>query len=163
HDLALAGDASLYEPAAALFERSVRAVEAGETALAWSLAASHAAAPPAHLDVHWIASLANPTHVASPWLALAEGLLLKSKVVDGGRHADAIPLLRYAARRFRSAEDWALLALTAYKAGDDAVAVEAGRQAIRFGSMDSEVLTALATGLYRLGEFVECEKIAQQL
>jgi len=39
--------------------------------------------PPAHLDVHWLAALANPTGVAAPWLALAQGLLLSGKTKDG--------------------------------------------------------------------------------
>jgi tetratricopeptide (TPR) repeat protein len=276
HDLA-ATDASMYEPASAMFERSVRATEGGTTALAWSLAAAKASPPPSHLDVHWLAALANPTAVAAPWLALAEGLMLTGRpkeglaaackaltaatakeragaiaklqpawraagiatpidgevafeagvaavaedrfepalehlrwavacepgnakrahalavalartghgleairilaahertdaprligriLVDSGRYAEAVLVLRYAARRFRSAEDWALLCTTAARADNDAIAVEAGRNALRLGSTDSDVLMALATGLYRLGEFVECEKIAQQL
>jgi len=275
HDLA--ADPSMYEPAAALFERCTRAIEAGSTALAWSLAAAKATPPPAHLDVHWIAALANPTGVAAPWLTLAEGLMLSGKpkegvaaackgmaaatakerpaalkqlagawraagiatpldgeqafelglaaasedqleiaihhlrwassvepgnakraqslavalgragngheairvlaaferndaprligrvLVDSGRYVDAVPILRYASRRFRSAEDWALLATAASRSDNDAVVVEAGRIALRLGSMDAEVMMALATGLYRLGEFVECEKIAAQL
>jgi tetratricopeptide (TPR) repeat protein len=275
HDLA--AEPSMFEPAAALLERSMRAVESGGTTLAWSLAALESKAPPAHLDVHWLAAMANPTGVAAPWLAVAEGLMLSGRtkegflaacrgifaatakerpdaltrlkgpwraagittpidgdqafeaglaaasedklelavqhlrwasacepgnpkraqslavalgrlgngaeairvlsaherndaprligrvLVESGRYVDAVPILRYASRRFRSPEDWALLATTAARADNDAVAVEAGRQAMRLGSMDAEVLMALATGLYRLGEFVECEKIASQL
>jgi tetratricopeptide (TPR) repeat protein len=275
HDLA--ADPTMYEPAAALFERCSRAVEAGGVELAWSLAAAAALPPPAHLDVHWLAALANPTGVMAPWLHLAQALMLSGKRQEGfaaacqavsaataqerpqavatlagawrtagittplegdqafeaglvavseeqldtgiqhlrwavavepgnakraqslaatlaraglgfdairvlsaherhdaprligrmlceaGRHADALPILRYASRRFRSAEDWALLASAAFRAGDDAVTVEAGRRGVQLGSTDPDVLVALATGLYRLGEFVECEKIAQQL
>jgi hypothetical protein len=72
-------------------------------------------------------------------------------------------VLRYASRRFKAAEDFAMLATTASRADNDAVAVEAGRRAVKLGSSDPEVLMALATGLYRLGDFVECEQIAQQL
>ena len=275
HDLAV--DMSQYEPAARLFERCTRAVEAGGTALAWSMAATRTAPAQAMLDVHWIAAFANPTGVASPWLSVAAGLLATGKqkdgfaaacrgmtaatakerpqaladlmgpwrlagiatpidgdaafeaglvavseerldaaiqhlrwavavepgnpkraqslavalgrfgggleairvlaahersdaprlvgrvLVDAGRYIEAVPILRYASRRFRSAEDWALLAHAARRADNDAVAVEAGRRAIALGSTDAEVLMALATGLYRIGEFVECEKIAQQL
>lgn len=275
HDLA--ADPSMYEPAAALFERCVRATESGGTALAWSLAAAQAKAPPAHLDVHWLAALANPTNVAAPWISLAEGLLLSGKTRDGfaaavrgvtaatakersaavkqlagawraanittpldgdqaytaglspqekpdvalqhlrwavavepgnaqraqrlavalaragqaheairilaahdrsdapraiggvlveaRRYSEAVPILRYAARRFRSAEDWALLTMAASRADNDAVAIEAGRNALRLtaGPADPEVLMALATSLYRLGEWVECEQVASQL
>ena len=275
HDLAEHPD--MYEPAAALFERCVRATEDGGTALAWSLAASKAAAPPANIDVHWLAALANPTGVCSPWLAVSQCLLVAGKpkegfaaackamtaataqerpaalglltgawrtaniatpldsnqafeaglvaaseeqldaavqhlrwasacepgnakraqslavalgrfgnaheairvlaaherndaprligrvLCDAGRFVDAIPILRYASRRFRTAEDWALLASAAYRADNDAVAVEAGRRAVEFGSTDPDVLMALATGLYRIGDFAGCEKVAGQL
>ena len=57
-----------------LFERAVRAIEAGGAALAWSVAAQNAPHPEAHLDVHWIAAMANPSGVCAPWLALARGL-----------------------------------------------------------------------------------------
>lgn len=325
HDLA--GDPSLYEPAATLFERCARATEAGGTLLAWSLAASASAAASAPasgptstsgpasasgavsgaapaqtsvsggwsvsgawpaagspgepiaalLDVHWLAAMANPTGAMAPWLAVAEGLLQSGRVhdgfaaacnavraataaqradalarlatpwrsagiatpldgeqafdagvaaiaanrfdigiqhlrwavavepgnsrrahalatalartgqtheairvlaahersdaprligrvlVDAGRDVDAIAVLRYAARSFRTPEDWALLATTAARTDNDAVAAEAGRRAVQLGSTDPVLLMALATALYRLGEFGECEKIAQQL
>ena len=275
HDLAT--DPAMYEPAAALFERCSRAIEGGGVELAWSLAAASALAPPANLDVHWLAALANPTGAMAPWLALAQGLLLSGHVRDGfdaactavtaasadqrtqaiealrgawraaniatpldgdqafqaglaavssarvetgiqhlrwavavepgnaqrahalavalaraghghdairvlaahersdaprligrvlceaERFAEAVPILRYASRRFRAAEDWALLATAAHRAGNDAVTAEAGRRAVQLGWTDPEVLTALATSLYRLGEFVECEKAAQPL
>jgi tetratricopeptide (TPR) repeat protein len=275
HDLAV--DPSQYEPAAMLFERCVRAVEGGETALAWSLAASAAGAPEQHLDVHALAALANPIRVAAPHLALAHGLLVSGRtregftaachamtvatakerpaalaklaaawrtagvttpldgdralelglavasedrldvaaqhlrwavavepgnakraqslamvlarlglaheairvlaahdrndaprlvgraLADGGRYVDAVPILRYASRRFRSADDWALLALAAHRASNDSVAVEAGRRALDAGASEPSVLMALATSLYRAGEWVECERIAQQL
>jgi tetratricopeptide (TPR) repeat protein len=275
HDLA--GDPSQYEPAAMLFERAVRAVEAGGAALAWSTAAANAPYPDAHLDVHWIAALANPTGVCAPWLSLARGLFAANKpqdafvaacraltgatsreraaaladlgpawkkaglptpldgdaafdlglaavseerldigvqhlrwavatepgnakrahslavalgraglgleavrvlaaheradaprlvgrvLADAGRHAEATHILRYASRRFRSPDDWSLLALAAHRSGNDAVTVEAGKRAVLLGATDTDVLMALATALWRVGEFVECEKIAQQL
>jgi tetratricopeptide (TPR) repeat protein len=275
HDLAV--DLSQYEPAARLFERCSRSVEAGGLLLAWSVAAARTAPAQANLDVHWTAALANPTGVAAPWLAVAAGLMSAGKakegfaaacrgmtaatarerpaaladllapwrlsgittpidgdqafdaglalveagnlelavqhlrwavaaepgnqnrgralalalanyglpleavrvlashdrneaprivgrmLVEAKRYAEAVPILRYAARRFRAAEDFALLALTAARADNDAVAVEAAKRAIQLGSTDVDVLVVLATGLYRLGDFVECEKIAQQL
>jgi hypothetical protein len=84
-------------------------------------------------------------------------------LVDAGRHAEAAQILRYASRRFRSPDDWSLLALAAYRSGNDAITVEAGKRAVLLGATDVDVLMALATSLYRVGEFVECEKIAQQL
>jgi tetratricopeptide (TPR) repeat protein len=89
--------------------------------------------------------------------------LIGRVLCDAGRFVEAVPVLRYAARRFRSPEDWALLANAAFRADNDAVTVEAGRRALQLGSTDPELLTLLATGLYRLGEFAECEKVAHQL
>ncbi|HTR53248.1 MAG TPA: hypothetical protein VMJ10_21280 [Kofleriaceae bacterium] len=279
HDLAagITNDASLYEPAAHLFERCVRAVEAGGTALAWSVAASAAGAPSYHLDVHWQAALANPSGVMGPWLAVAKGLfalgrpneafdvacravhaatakeraqaiaeltppwrsagitipidgdaafdaglvaasedrldaaiqhlawaaacepgnakraqslavalarygdgleavrvlaahergeaprLIGRVLAETGHHAQAVPILQYASRRFRSADDWALLAVVALRAEREEIAVDAGRRAVKAGSTDVEMLVALATALYRVGEFVECEQVAKQL
>jgi len=276
HDLA--ADPSQYEPAAMLFARSARAVEAGIALRAWSVAAASAPEPPVGaLDVHWTAALANPTGIAEPWLALARGLFAAGLAADGftaacrglaataakdraralaelapawaaaglaipidaveafelgvaaaaddqlavaadhlrwasavdpsnarraqslavalgrlglageairalsphersdaprqigrvlvdaGRDADAVRVLAYAARRFRTAEDWAMLAAAAHRAEDDAVAAMAGRRAVALGTRDPAVLAALATSLYRIGEFVECEQLAQQL
>ncbi|HEU4730166.1 MAG TPA: hypothetical protein VFT22_19850, partial [Kofleriaceae bacterium] len=272
HDLA--ADPTQYEPAAALFARAARAVEAGGPLRAWSAAAAAAAAP--GLDVHWRAALANPAGVAGPWLRLAHGLFAAGRKDDGfeaacrgvaaatgaeraralaelapvwraarlatpldgaaafargvaamaegqldlavvhlqwaasvdpdsaqrahslavalarlgeaheairvlarherdaprligrvlvecGREVDAVRVLRYASRRFHAAEDWALLATAAHRADDDRVAVAAGRSALALGARDPALLIALATSLYRVGEFVECEQIAQQL
>src|SRR5690606_21175185 len=72
-----------YAPAAARLERGAGAPEAGGPPLAWSLAAAAAAPPPAHLDVHWLAAMANPTGVMAPWLALAEGLMLSGRPQEG--------------------------------------------------------------------------------
>jgi len=275
HDLAR--DPSQYEPAAQLFQRSARAVEAGGTYLAWSLAAAAGASPAAQLDVHWLAALANPAGVAQPWVNVARGLMAAGRAVDGfraacrgvaaatakeredvlgelafawkaakiptpldgdaaleaglaaasaeqlgaavqhlrwalavepgnakrahslaitlgragqaheavrvlsahertdaprmigrvlaeaGRYLEATTLLRYAARRFRTLEDWVGLAIAASRADNDAVAVEAGRRALALGATDHDFLVTLATSLYRLGEWVECEQVAQQL
>lgn len=276
HDLAQ--DPSQYEPAAMLYARCARAVEAGSVELAWSAAVAGATATPQQqLDVHWLAALANPTGVAAPWLRIADVLLglgrtengfraacraltastakertpaldyLVTKwrlagvqtpmngdaafeaglaaasedrldvaishlrwaaavepgnakraqalavalgrmgrgleaikvlsqheradaprligrvLIESGRDVDALPVLRYAARRFRTAEDWATLAGAASRAGDDAVAVEAGRKALALGSKDQDLAVTLATSLYRIGEFVECEQLAQSL
>ncbi len=89
--------------------------------------------------------------------------LIGRVLVDSGRDAEAVAVLRYASRRFRSADDWAMLASAAARADNAPVAIEAGRRALVLGSHESTLLVALATGLYRLGEFVECEQIAQQL
>ena len=273
----IAEDPSQYEPAAMLFARCARAVEAGSVPLAWSTAAAAGAPAEVALDVHWIAALGNPTGVPAPWLHLAQRLFDAKNPTEGflaacrgitaipprdrgaaiaqlapnwkaaeiatpldgnaaldaglaaasedrldlavqhlrwavavdptnpkraqslavalgragksneairilsrhervdaprligrvlaecGRNVDAIPVLRYASRRFRTAEDWALLAHTASRADNDGVAVEAGRRALALGIRDPQLLVALATSLYRMGDFVDCEKIAQQL
>jgi hypothetical protein len=56
-----------------------------------------------------------------------------------------------------------MLSITAGLADNDAVAVEAAKRALQLGAGGPELMMTLATGLYRLGDFVECEKIAQQL
>jgi tetratricopeptide (TPR) repeat protein len=274
HDLAR--DPSQYEPAAMLFARSARAVEAGGVLRAWSAAAVHAP-PAAQLDVQWTAALANPAGVAAPWLRLAHVLLRTGQRADGfaaachgmaavgdderlramgelapvwqaadvgipldgtaafdtgvaaaaddrldvaiahlrwaaavdpgnprraqslavalgrlgyahdairvlshhersdaprligrllvecGRDDEAVRILRYAARRFRTAQDWAMLATAAHRIGDDAVAVSAGQRATALGARDHALLIPLATSLYRMGDFVACERVAQQL
>jgi tetratricopeptide (TPR) repeat protein len=278
HDLA--ADPSQYEPAAALFARAARAVDAGGALRAWSAAAASAPStvdPAARLDVHWTAALAHPTGAAEPWLALARGLFAAGRGDDGfaaacrgmaatpardrpralaelapawsaaglaipfdgalafelgataaaddrlddaldplrwaaaidpsnarrvqslavalgrrgleheairalsphersdapraigrvlfesGRFADAVRILSYAARRFRAADDWAMLAAAAHRADDDAVAAVAARRAVELGAEDPAVLAVLATSLYRIGEFVACEQVAQPL
>ncbi|HMG55604.1 MAG TPA: hypothetical protein VK601_19030 [Kofleriaceae bacterium] len=84
-------------------------------------------------------------------------------LLEAGRDAEAVRVLRYASRRFRTADDWALLASAAQRAEDDAVAAVAARRAIALGAGDPALRAALATSLYRLGEFVECERLAQEL
>ena len=275
HDLAV--DPSQYEPAAMLFARCARAIEAGSVTLAWSEAAAAGAPPQAQLDVHWFAAMSNPTACAAPWLRVANGLFLSGRPIDGfnaachamtaatakerapaiaslaikwkalgistpidgnaafdagllaaseekfdtavqhlrwaaacepgnpkrtqslavalgrtgrgldairvlsqheridaprligrvllesGRDIDAVPILRYASRRFRTADDWSALATAASRADNDAVTVEAGRRAVALGAKDPGLLVVLATSLYRIGEFVDCERLAQQL
>ncbi len=89
--------------------------------------------------------------------------LIGRVLVDAGRDAEALPLLRYASRRFRTVDDWAHLALAAARADDAALTVEAGQHARALGCVDPTVMLALATALYRLGKFVECEGLARQL
>lgn len=89
--------------------------------------------------------------------------LIGRVLADANRDTEALPVLRFAARRFRAAEDWSMLARSAHRAGNDAVTVDAGRRAIALGARETPLLVAFATSLYRLGEFAECEKIAQQL
>lgn len=72
HDLAR--DPTQYDATAALFERVTRAIEGGSAAAAWSAAAETSDTPEAHIDVHWLAALANPTGVAAPWMRLARYL-----------------------------------------------------------------------------------------
>jgi tetratricopeptide (TPR) repeat protein len=275
HDLA--SDPSQYEPAAMLFERCGRAVEAGGVMLAWSAAAAAGASEEVQLDVHWLAAMSNPTGVGAPWLRVAHGLLAAGRpnagfsaacrgmsavaakdraaalaelapawqaaniltpldgaaafdaglaaasedrldiavqhlrwasasepanakraqslavahgrrgqghealrvlaqherldaprligrvLFDSGRYADAVPMLRYASRRFRAADDWSNLAIAASRADNDVVTVEAGRSAVSLGGKDTQMLIAFARALYRTGDFVACEKVAQQL
>lgn len=72
HDLAR--DPSQYDAAAALFERVTRAIEGGSASAAWSAAAESSATPSDHVDVHWLAAVANPTGVAAPWMRLSRYL-----------------------------------------------------------------------------------------
>ena len=89
--------------------------------------------------------------------------LIGRVLLDANREVEAVAVLRYASRRFRSPEDWATLASAAFRADNDAVCIEAGRQAVKLGGTEPALFCALATSLYRLGEFVECEQIARQL
>lgn len=89
--------------------------------------------------------------------------LIGRVLYEAGRDVDAVAILRYASRRFRTADDWIALAIAASRADNDAITVEAGRRAVQLGAKDSALLVALATSLYRIGEFVECERLAQQL
>ncbi len=89
--------------------------------------------------------------------------LIGRVLFEAGRDVDAVAVLRYASRRFRSAEDWTALAMAAFRADNDAVCIEAGRKAVKLGATDPMLFSALATSLYRLGEFVECEDIARQI
>jgi Flp pilus assembly protein TadD len=89
--------------------------------------------------------------------------LIGRVLLEAGRHTDATMVLRYAARRFRSSDDWETLACAASRADNDAVCIEAGRKALALGAKTPQLLEALATSLFRLGEFVECEEVAKQL
>ena len=89
--------------------------------------------------------------------------LIGRVLVEAGRHVEAVRMLRYASRKFRTADDWAYLAEAAARTDNDAITVDAGRRALALGARDTTLLVAYATALYRMGEFVECERVAQQL
>lgn len=84
-------------------------------------------------------------------------------LIDAGREIDAVPILRYACRWSESAEDFALLAIAAHRANDHAVAAAAGKRAVSLGASKPELLATLATSLYRVGEFGDCEEVALRL
>jgi tetratricopeptide (TPR) repeat protein len=129
------------------------AVEPGNTRRAQSLAIALGRAGQAHEAIRVLAA-----HERNEAPRLVGRVLC-----DAGRFVDAVPVLRYASRRFKSADDFALLASAAFRADNDVATIEAGRRAVQLGSTDSNVLVALSTSLYRLGEFAECEKVATQL
>jgi len=52
-----------------------------------------------------------------------------------GHDAAAVRILHYASRRFRTVEDWVLLATSAQRNGDDAIAAAAGRRAVALGQI----------------------------
>ena len=89
--------------------------------------------------------------------------LIGKVLVDSGRFVDAVPILRYASRRFRTAEDWANLTAAAGWAENDGVVVDAGRRALELGAPDPKLKMQFVTALYRIGEFVECEDVAKQM
>ncbi|MCX5743132.1 MAG: hypothetical protein NT062_11630 [Proteobacteria bacterium] len=89
--------------------------------------------------------------------------LIGRALLDAGRHVDATLMLRYASRRFRSADDWESLAFAASRADNDAVCAQAGRKALALGAKSPALIAALATALYHLGEFGDCETVAKQL
>lgn len=276
HDLAR--DPTQYDAAAALFERVTRAVEGGSAAAAWSAAAETSDAPAAHIDVHWLAALANPTGVAAPWIRLARYLfdedlaeeafaaacrgvamlpddervaalaglearwgaskldvpfsaisayeaglvaasagdvtaaarhlrwaaarepsgtgyaerhavalvqcgavgeavralarvqrgeapyLIGKAALEAGLPDAALRVLRYASRRFRTAEAWQTLATAATLLGEHRIACRALRRAISAGAhLEAPLLARYATALMRVGEFAECEEVATRL
>jgi len=89
--------------------------------------------------------------------------LVGRALVDCGRDAEAVEVLRFAARRFRAADDWAVLAGAAHRASNDPIAATAGQRAIALGAKHHSLLAMVATSLYRIGDFVACEQLAQQL
>jgi hypothetical protein len=129
------------------------AVEPGNGQRAQSLAIALARAGRGHEAVR---ALAGPERADAPRLV---GRVL----LEAERHADAAAFLRYASRRFRSADDWSTLAFAAERARDPATAVEAGRRALELGARDPALLTTLAGSLYRMGELRDCESVAAQL
>ncbi len=138
HDLA--ADPSQYEPAAALFARSARAVESGSTLHAWS-AAAIAAPVAAQLDVHWTAALANPTGAAGPWLRLAQLLLATGNATDGLRAACRGMAATAPAQRTRAAADLGPARRAAYLATplDGALAFDLGVTAAAEGRVETAV------------------------
>src|SRR5258706_17863 len=136
HDLAV--DRSQFEPAARLFERCSRAIEAGGVALAWSVAAARTAPAKELLDIHWIAPLANPTGVAAPWLQVAAGLMTSGKPNDGFAAACRGMIAATAKERGQAVADlmgpWRLAGITTPLDGDQAF--EAGLVAASNGDLD---------------------------
>jgi tetratricopeptide (TPR) repeat protein len=62
------------DPARVLYERCARALETGATEVEWSNVADATLPPAQALDVHWTATIANPTNHAEPWVNLARAL-----------------------------------------------------------------------------------------
>ena len=159
----LAGDAALEAGLAAASEERL---DLAAEHLAWALATEPGNAKRAQSLAVALArhgeSLAA-VRVLAAHERLDAPRLIGRVLLDAGRPGLAVPILRYASRRFRTAEDWSMLAAAASRADNDAVAVDAGRRAIALGAKEPWLLTAVATGLYRLGDFVECEQVAQLL
>ena len=65
----LRADPDSAEPARFLFERCARVLETGAAEVEWSNLS-----PPDALDVHYAATIANPTNHAEPWVNLARAL-----------------------------------------------------------------------------------------
>jgi tetratricopeptide (TPR) repeat protein len=159
----LAGDAA--------FERGVAAAAEGRLAVAvahlrWAAAIEPGTPGRAHSLAIALARAGQP-HEAIRVLSRHERgdapRLIGRALVECGRDAEAVPILRFAARRFRAADDWAVLAGAAHRAGNDPVAALAGQRAISLGARHPAVLAVVATSLYRIGEFVECERVAHEL
>lgn len=90
--------------------------------------------------------------------------LVGKAFLESGQPASALRVLRYASRRFRTPEAWQTLAEAATESGEHSIACAALRRAITAGAtIDTALMMRYANALMRVGEFVECEKVASQL
>lgn len=92
--------------------------------------------------------------------ARAAGNLL----LDAGRFADAVLAYRYAALKFATSDDWRLLAVAAWHADDNEVAVHAYQKCMAAGgAIDAETLNGYVTALNAIGSWKEAEAVADRL
>ncbi len=88
-------------------------------------------------------------------------------LLQAQQHAPAVTAYRYAAAmsgKFKTADDWRLLAVAAWYAEDDAhTAIGYERYLAAGGVADAQTLHGLAGALYRTGQWSRCEEIARQL
>ncbi len=90
--------------------------------------------------------------------------LIGKGFLESGQPDQALWVLRYASRRFRTPEAWQTLAAAASDTGEHRVAYQALKSAIRAGAvLDVAMQTRYANALMRVGEFSECEEIATRL
>jgi tetratricopeptide (TPR) repeat protein len=85
-------------------------------------------------------------------------------LLDAGRFADAVLAYRYAALRFATSADWRLLAVAAWHADDNEVAVLAYQRSMAAGgAIDAETLNGYVTSLNAIGRWKEAEAVADRL
>lgn len=90
--------------------------------------------------------------------------LIGKAFLESGQPDQALWVLRYASRRFRTPEAWQTLAAAAAETGEHSIACQALKSAIAAGAqLDTPMLTRYANALMRVGEFVECEAVATRL
>lgn len=85
-------------------------------------------------------------------------------LLDAGRSSEGFAMLRFASRRFKTADQWTLLANCAAMLGHDTVCADACRQLLATGYQADETLLAMyAVSLYRSGEYAASELEARRL
>lgn len=90
--------------------------------------------------------------------------LVGKAFLESGQPEQALWVLRYASRRFRTPEAWQTLAAAAAESGEHSIACRALKSAIAAGAaLDTSMLTRYANALMRVGEFAECEEVATRL
>ncbi|MEZ4366574.1 MAG: hypothetical protein R2939_09840 [Kofleriaceae bacterium] len=125
---------------------------------------------PAEATQHLVAVLAKAgrAHEALREFATIERADAPRKIgrvmLECGRPAEALTLLRYASARFTRPEEWELLAVAAWHAGDKEIAASAYQQVLALGGAATpELLAGYVSALNAVGRWVEAAPLAKQL
>jgi tetratricopeptide (TPR) repeat protein len=168
------GASSLEVPfaAAAAYERGLRAASEGDVATASRMLSWAAAREPSNTGYveRYAMALVQGGHAGDAVRLLARvqrgeaPYLIGKALLDSGRPAAALSVLRYASRRFRTPEAWEALATAAASADEHRIASRALQQALDAGAQrDADLLSRYAVSLMHIGDFAACERLATEL